>query len=581
MKICDLPNERSFSCEFFPPRTDAGVKNLIGRAQRLVALGAKFVSVTWGAGGTSADRSLELVTKLAAALGPTVPIVLHLTCTNMSTQLLDRTLAYIAHPDSGVDNILALRGDRPRNDYFTSSDFEWAEDLVKYIRQKYGNRFCIGVAAYPEGFADSPTLIPDVNHDLDFLADKIEAGAQFVMTQLFYDAAKYAAYVDKVRRHPRLGPKIADERLFPGLMPLISYRTFVRSAELSHASIPIQVLHGLKKLDTQDDEVVKKYGVQVLSKLVDELMDKYGVKRVHFFTLNLEKSLTEILVQTGLAEPKAAQRLLETAAPAAGAGTPGSAPRSPEANSSGWDEFVNGRYTDPASAAFGEIDGYGPIVHGSMGNKPNPAWGELESDSDISRMFVRHITNELPLFPFGDEALSAETALIQEQLIDLNLSGVWTLASQPAAHAQKSTDRILGWGPPNGVVYQQAYVEFLLSAEAWPQMKAKLDTIDNMAYYAASERGGVDTNCDKTARNVVTWGVWDGNRMDTTIVAYESFLAWRDETFGVIRGWQQLYVPEDPTYTLLGNVADGRVLVTVIYQNTQDDQKLWDTLLDI
>lgn len=567
MKITELKNEgRSFSCEFFPPRTDAGVNNLVARAKRLCSLGATFVSVTWGAGGTSADRSVELARRLHAELGPQVPIVLHLTCTNMSRALLDKTLASIADPDSGIDNILALRGDRPRNDYFTKSEFEWAEDLVRYVKNNYGERFCVGVAGYPEGFTDSPTLIPDLNRDLDFLADKIECGAEFVMTQLFYDAQKFLGYREKVRQHPRLGAHLADNLLFPGLMPLVSYRTFVRSSELSHASIPIGVLQDLRRLDTHDDEQIKAYGVNMMAKLISDL-NRHGVNRVHLFSLNLEKSLTKLLVKTGLAKREPVSDVP-------------SLPGSPQLKASDWDEFVNGRYTDPSSAAFGEFDGYGPVVHGSIGNKPNPAWGALESNSDIAHMFIRHITNELPAIPFGEEALSGETALIQEELIELNLDGMWTLASQPAAHAQSSTDRILGWGPPNGEVYQQAYVEFLVDSNDWMTIRKNLVALgkDKVVFYAASATGGVDTNCSQSERNVVTWGTWDEKRADATVIAYESFLAWRDETYSVIRGWQHLYQPGTTTFNLLGQICEDRVLVAVIYKDTTDNTGLWKLL---
>lgn len=567
MKLCELSKqERQFSVEFFPPSTDAGFNNLIARAQRLHAMGARFVSVTWGAGGTSAERSVKLAQHLSKALGSKVPIVLHLTCTNMSKKVLDETLAAIAPLDSGIDNILALRGDKPRSDYSTKSDFMWAIDLIRYIKQEYKDRFCIGAAGYPEGFTDSPTHIPDLNNDIEFLADKIEAGAEFVMTQMFYDASKYLGYEKRVREHPRLGPKIADERLFPGIMPLVSYRTFVRSAELSHASIPIAVLQSIKKLDVHDDEKVKEYGVQMMSKLVTELLSS-GVHSFHFFSLNLEKCLTAILEKTGLA----AKSIEEVnSAP--------DAPKSPDSRANDWDEFTNGRYTDPSSAAFGEIDGYGPVVHGAIGNQPNPKWGELKRVEDISKLFVRHITNELPVFPFGDQALSAETALIQEELIELNLSGMWTISSQPACNGCPSTDRIAGWGPPNGLIYQESYIEFLLDIDVWTKLLPKVRANEQIAYYAAPELGEVESNCDKLARNVVTWGVWDASRVDTTIIAYESFKVWRDEVFGVIRAWQQLYSQQSDSFDLLDDVANNRVLVAIIYKDSANDRGLWDLL---
>ena len=556
-------DSKSFSVEFFPPSTDAGFNNLISRAQRLQAMGAKFVSITWGAGGTSAERSVKLAQRLATALGSSVPIVLHLTCTNMSKKVLDETLKLISAPDSGIDNILALRGDKPRNDYNFDNEFVWAVDLVKYIKQQYGDRFCVGVAGYAEGFTDSPTQIPDVQKDIEYLADNVEAGAEFVMTQMFYDPGKFEAYAEKIRSHPRLGPKIADNFLFPGLMPLVSYRTFVRSAELSHASIPISVLQKIKKLDVHDDEQIKAYGVEMMTELIEDLME-HGVNKFHFFSLNLEKSLTQILTKTGLA----------THAPIPSPLMPGS----PTLRAIDWDEFTNGRYTDPNSAAFGEIDGYGPVVHGTLGNEPNPRWGDLQTLNDISKMFIRHITNELPVFPFGDEPLSAETALIQEELINLNVRGQWTLSSQPAANGCSSSDKIIGWGPPNGKIYQHAYVECLVDRKDWADLKERVSKDENATYYAASVTGEIDSNCNKAVRNVVTWGVWGDSRADTTIIAYESFAVWRDETFAVLNSWKQLYKPDSKTYNLLAEVVKDRVLVTILYKSSEKENGLWQLL---
>ena len=182
------------------------------------ALRPLFVTVTWGAGGSTATKSLELAEICQRQLGLTT--CLHLTCTNMNRQLIDDALEQAKV--LGIRNILALRGDAPRSEEYrdegtppeqdSNKDFTWAIDLVKYIRKEYGDYFCIGVAAYPEGHSDqSHPQHQDPQFDLPSLIEKTKAGADFIMTQLFYDVEAYDKFdrrVDgytKVLLHPN-GP---------------------------------------------------------------------------------------------------------------------------------------------------------------------------------------------------------------------------------------------------------------------------------------------------------------------------------------------------------------------------------------
>lgn len=534
-----------FSCEFFPPRTSDGYANLLNRAKRLVALGALFVSVTWGAGGSTCNESLELALSFQKELG--VPVVLHLTCTNMSQEILDNTLTR-AH-EGGIRNILALRGDRPRSDYAEKSELTWAEDLVQYIRSKYSPEdFCIGVAGYPEGFADSLAMNQSVEHDIPYLVNKIKAGGQFIMSQLFYNESKFEQYTARLHEFPEL----RDIPILPGIMPVNSYRGLLRSCKLSHASLPSNILNDLDSIDKQDDHAVKAYGVELLTSIITDLKEK-GISGFHFFTLNLEKSLSQVVVNCGLSSSSNAPLKLI-------------------------DEFPNGRYTDTSSAAFGEIDGYGPVVHGTAQGSANPSWPSINSVKDISRFFIGHITNELPEFPFSDQPLNAETGLIQEDLIELNRRGYWTLSSQPAISKADSSDNIFGWGPQGGQVWQRAFVEMFVDAEVWKSVKLPTK---GLTWYAAYETGDIESGGDSpNVKNVVTWGVWPSSKAHSTIISADSFTAWRDEAFSVLRAWQDLYPSDLAAFRALA-AARKRVLVTFISSDAEDEDGLWKFLAEL
>ena len=309
------PNQAYFSLEFFPPKTQSGFTNLQSRLARMAAgLRPLFVTVTWGAGGSTSSKSLELAEVCQRQLN--LPTVLHLTCTNMKKKMVDEALE--ACKELGIRNILALRGDPPREEYREDDsddgnwgeDFIWAIDLVRYIRKNHGDHFCIGVAGYPEGHADESN--PEagkqsIEHDLPYLVEKVKAGANFIMTQLTYDVDAYAKYEARLRGYQEDG-KYLFERIpiIPGLMPIQSYQIVKRITKLSHARLPSSISHRIEQFKS-NDEAVKKAGVDILSDLVEgikALPQPKGLPRgLHFYTLNLEKSVSFILERCNLIPP--------------------------------------------------------------------------------------------------------------------------------------------------------------------------------------------------------------------------------------------------------------------------------------
>jgi methylenetetrahydrofolate reductase (NADPH) len=304
------PNSNYFSLEFFPPKTQQGFSNLHARLSRMAqALQPLFVNVTWGAGGSTSAKSLALAELTQRSLGLTT--CLHLTCTNMSRKLVDEALEQAKV--LGVRNILALRGDPPRSEEYrddsnpnaevddSNKDFTWAVDLVTYIRKQYGDYFCIGVAGYPEGHSDqSHPEHQSVEHDLPYLVEKTKAGADFIMTQLFYDVHEYAKYEKRLREHE--SGVFRTIPIVPGLMPVQSYQILRRTTKLSHASLPPELLKRFEAVKG-DDDAVKRVGVDIISEIVQSMKrmrTSTGPRGFHFYTLNLEKVVTQILERCDL-----------------------------------------------------------------------------------------------------------------------------------------------------------------------------------------------------------------------------------------------------------------------------------------
>ncbi|KAH8702117.1 methylenetetrahydrofolate reductase [Talaromyces proteolyticus] len=314
-KIAALPPDgHYFSLEFFPPKTAMGSVNLQARLERMAqALRPLFVTVTWGAGGTTATKSLELAEICQRQLQLTT--CLHLTCTNMNRKLIDEALEQAKA--LGIRNILALRGDPPRSgdynvegDDDSNTDFTWAIDLVRYIRRVHGDYFCIGVAAYPEGHpGESQTDVQDPEKDLPYLVEKVQAGADFIMTQLTYDIEAYKKFENRLRNHPSGAMKTMP--IIPGLMPIQGYKILTRVTKLSGAHIPPPIMSRIEAVKT-DDEQVKQVGVDIVSEIVDSIKDIScpGPRGYHFYTLNLEKAVSFILERCDLipqsSEPDAA-----------------------------------------------------------------------------------------------------------------------------------------------------------------------------------------------------------------------------------------------------------------------------------
>jgi len=548
-----------WSFEFFPPKTEAGVSNLYDRFERMYALGPEFIDVTWGAGGSTSEVTLQICNTAQAVYG--LETCMHLTCTNMPRESIDIALKQAVA--CGIQNILALRGDPPRGQETwtkVESGFSYAVDLVRYIRQEFGDYFCIGVAAYPEGHIDSE----DKEVDLKYLLEKQEAGADYVVTQLFYDVDLYSEWLQKCKD---LGITIP---ILPGIMPIQSYGGFKRMTTLSKTIVPAFIDEGLDPIK-DDDKAVKEFGIKLAVDMCQKLQ-KFGVQGFHFYTLNLEKSVRLILEGLKFVAPielvkplpwnpsLAKNRKKETVRPIFWRNRPKSYILRTEA----WDDFPNGRWGDSRSPAYGELDGYGMALKYSKAD----CMSEWKTPKDIQEMcdlFVRYIKGEVKFLPWSDSELSLESGVIKDGLVSLNEHGFLTINSQPSIDGIPSNDRVFGWGPKNGFIYQKAYLEFFVSPEVLAQLIAKIEKYPYITYYAVNKQGNLRTNTSSDSTTAVTWGVFPGQEIiQPTIVEAQSFMAWKDEAFGLWKIWATIYDEGSEAARTVGEIAEKWYLVNVV-----------------
>jgi methylenetetrahydrofolate reductase (NADPH) len=282
MKIIDkLAVERpAFSFEFFPPKDEAGVEQLFRTVQDLRAYAPTYVSVTWGAGGSTRRLTVDLVRRIKQETG--IEAMAHLTCVGATERDIAEVLEQLH--GSGIENVLPLRGDPPRGEskfVKTEGGFGNAAELVRFIRSRYG--FCLASACYPEKHPESPDMETDLRH----LKSKVDAGADFLVTQLFFDNRDYFSFVDRARVLGVRPPIVA------GIWPITNLSQIQRITGMCGATIPASLLARLEAA-RGDAEAVRRIGIAHAIEQCRELVAR-GVPGIHFYTLNRSPATVEIL----------------------------------------------------------------------------------------------------------------------------------------------------------------------------------------------------------------------------------------------------------------------------------------------
>jgi len=288
VRIGDLvrQGDRSFSFEFFPPKDEAGEEVLWRSISELEPLRPTFVSVTYGAGGTTRDRTIAITRRIARETSM-LPMA-HLTCVGHTTDELTRTLQSLV--DSGVRNVLALRGDPPDGPgtewVSTPGGIEYASELVSLIREV--SDLSVGVAAFPEGHRDAASL----DDDVAVLKAKHDAGAEFAVTEMVLRASDYFGLVERAHAAG------VDFPVIPGIMPILNFNSMAKMVELSGREIPDEVMARLEPL-RDDPAAVRAEGIAIATELCDTLLE-HGAPGLHFYTLNRSKATREIYAALSL-----------------------------------------------------------------------------------------------------------------------------------------------------------------------------------------------------------------------------------------------------------------------------------------
>jgi methylenetetrahydrofolate reductase (NADPH) len=277
-----------FSFEFFPPKTDVGERNLAAALAELKELAPSFVSVTYGAGGSTRERTIEIVKRIKEEHG--LEAMAHFTCVGSTVAELRDTLDEMRR--AGIDNVLALRGDPPAGQEEwtrTEGGLEYSRELVELIAADYP--FAIGAACFPETHVHAVSAEDDLEH----LVEKVDAGVAFLVTNLFFDNARYFEFIDRVRAAGVRVPVI------PGIMPITRVGQIERMAKMTGATIPDGLGRELRARG-EDEEAVLDFGVAYATLQCAELLAA-GAPGIHFYTLNRSPATRAILSALKLARP--------------------------------------------------------------------------------------------------------------------------------------------------------------------------------------------------------------------------------------------------------------------------------------
>jgi len=287
MKICDIYKDKKiiFSCEVFPPKPGTKKDGILETIKELKSISPDFLSVTYGAGGETKGETIQMAIRIKNTykLEP----LMHLTCIDTKKEDIDIILNKISQ--KGIENILTLRGDIPTDRDFKSvvSDFSYACDLAAHIKS-HTDKFCLGVAGYPEGHPEAYSMEKDIKN----LAKKIQAGASFAISQMFFKNDFFYTYLDKIRE---MGIKVP---VSAGIMPVFKAKLLSKMIKLSRATVPSDLISIVEKYRDNDTEM-EKAGIEFATKQVEDLI-KNDVDGIHLFTMNRASLAKKISSYSGL-----------------------------------------------------------------------------------------------------------------------------------------------------------------------------------------------------------------------------------------------------------------------------------------
>ncbi|CAG5127360.1 unnamed protein product, partial [Candidula unifasciata] len=495
--------EPFFSLEFFPPHTNSGAMNLISRFERLAASNPLFCDITWHPASDPSNTEKPTSSTCMAGIMLNycgIDTMLHMTCAQTTADKVKDNLCKAK--GLGIRNILALRGDIPEGNTdwpVTTGGLNYAVDLVRLIR-------------YPTGHPECKSYEEDLRH----LKEKVDAGADFIITQLFFKAETFLNYVSDCRK---LGITVP---ILPGILPIQAYQSLHHIVKLSKLQVPQEIINA-----------IRKYGIDQAVDMCRVLLNSGLAPGLHFYTLNREVAVTEILKQLGMWKQKVCRMLPwkqtanhtrcdEDVRPIFWR----SRPNSYVYRTSAWEEFPNGRWGDSRAASFNDIKTYHLFYLTTKLSKQEmlSMWGEeLNHERDVWSVFYCYLTGELnskgvkvTRIPWDDDEIVEETSVIADKLASVN------------------------------------------------------------------RQGGADdyTNCDELQPIAVTWGVFPGKEIvQPTVVDPEAFKIWKDEAFALwLETWAEIYPQNSKSREVIQYIHDNYYLVNLVDNEYPKETILWEIL---
>ncbi|KAL2641214.1 hypothetical protein AAZV13_06G278000 [Glycine max] len=403
---------------------------------------------------------------------------------------------------------------------------------------------------------------------LQSLVIQVDAGADLIVTQLFYDTDIFLKFVNDCRQIGITCP------IVPGIMPINNYKGFIRMTGFCKTKIPADIMAALEPIK-DNEEAVKAYGIHLGTEMCKKIL-AHGINTLHLYTLNMEKSALAILMNLGLIEETKVSRSLPWRRPANVFRVKedvrpifwANRPKSYISRTIGWDQYPHGRWGDSCNPSYGALSDYQFMRPRARDKKLVEEWAvPLKSIEDIYERFRLYCLGKLRSNPWSElDGLQPETKIINELLEKINTKGFLTINSQPAVNGEKSDSPTVGWGGPGGYVYQKAYVEFFCSKEKLDALVDKCKDRTSLTYMAVNKDGSWKSNVGQTDVNAVTWGVFPAKEIiQPTIVDPVSFNVWKDEAFEIwSRGWASLYPEGDASRKLVEEVGGSYFLVSLV-----------------
>uniref|UniRef100_F1KZ16 methylenetetrahydrofolate reductase (NADPH) n=1 Tax=Ascaris suum TaxID=6253 RepID=F1KZ16_ASCSU len=587
-------NSPFFSLEFFPPKTANGVANFFNRLDRFREGNPMFIDITWHLSSDPANIKKE-TSSLSIAAGCLnycrMDTMLHITCAQYTKE---QTLRHLQMSKAiGLRNILALRGDIPQQDENPIVYKYRALDMIRWIKEEYGDYFTIGCAGYPTGHPEAPSYAAD----LRYLKSKVDAGAQLIITQLFFDADVFEKFVHDCRE---IGITVP---IIPGVMPIQGYESIRRIAALSQLTIPESILKALEPI-RHDDDAVRSFGIRHAVEMCRRLLNSGTATSIHLYTMNREASCREILQELGLwtrmpmrslpwksFEGNHPLRSKEDVRPIFWS----TRPKSYVFRTRDWDEFPNGRWGNSSSPAFNDLADYYLFYLKGQLNKEEQLrmYGyQLENMEAVRKVFVNFITQQpnehnvkVTRLPWNEQDIGtdAETVLIRDQLIWCNENGILTVNSQPSVNGAPSTDPLVGWGKPGGYCYQKGYLEFFTCRKNADVLRNILPSYPRLSCHIINHNASIDwTNTDATTPIAVTWGVFPGCEIaQPTVVDPLSFHVWKDEAYEAWNNWASIYPDGSKSRKILEEIHDEFCLVTLVDNDFPKPLIIFEVLAEV